>query len=75
VQHNMSTNFGYVSRPIQSFVKAEDARVAAELTSGNLDSEAIYLISNEEDWNQYKDLVGNNGRALMLDGFYVIVGQ
>ena len=73
--HQMSTNFGYVARPIQSFVKAEDARVAAELASGNLDSEAIYLISNEEDWNRYKDLVGNNGRALMLDGFYVIVGQ
>jgi hypothetical protein len=73
--HQMSTNFGYVSRPIQSFVRAEDARVAAELTSGNLDSEAIYLISNEEDWNRYKNLVGNNGRGLILDGFYVIVGQ
>jgi hypothetical protein len=73
--HQMSTNFGYVSRPIQSFVRAEDARVAAELTSGNLDSEAIYLISNEEDWNRYKDLVENNGRAVILDGFYVIVGQ
>jgi hypothetical protein len=40
-----------------------------------LDSEAIYLISNEEDWNRYKDLVENNGRAVILDGFYVIVGQ
>ena len=75
VQNRMSTNFGYVSREIQSFIKNEDARVVAELASGNLDSKAIYLISNEEDWNRYKDLVGNNGRALILDGFYVIVGQ
>jgi hypothetical protein len=75
VGHHMSTNFGYVARPIQAFVKAEDARVAAELASGDLDSKAIYLISNEKDWTRYKDLVGKNGRALVLDGFFVIVGQ
>jgi hypothetical protein len=75
VEHHMSTNFGYVARQIQAFVKSEDARVAAELASGELDSKAIYLISNEKDWTRYKDSVGNNGRALILDGFYVIVGQ
>ena len=75
VEHYLSTNFGYVARQIQAFVKSEDARVAAELASGDLDSEAVYLISNEEDWNRYKDSMGNKGRALMLDGFYVIVGQ
>ena len=71
----MSTNFGYVARQIQAFVKSEDSRVAAELASGDVDSNAIYLISNENDWIRYKDLVGNNGRALVLDGFFVIVGQ
>ena len=75
VELHMSTNFGYVARQIQAFVKAEDARVAAELASGDLDSKAIYLISNEKDWTRYKDLVGKNGRALVLDGFFVIVGQ
>jgi hypothetical protein len=75
VEHHMSTNFGYVARQIQAFVKSEDARVAAELASGELDSKAIYLISNEKDWTRYKDLVGKNGRALILDGFFVIVGQ
>ena len=75
VEHHMSTNFGYVARQIQAFVKAEDTRVAAELASGDLDSKAIYLISNEKDWTRYKDLVGKNGRALVLDGFFVIVGQ
>ena len=74
VDHGMSTNFGYVSRPIQAFVKVEDARVAAELASGDLDSKAIYLISDEKDWIRYKDLVGKNGRAMVLDGFFVIVG-
>lgn len=75
VEHHMSTNFGYVARQIQAFVKSEDSRVAAELASGDVDSNAIYLISNENDWIRYKDLVGNNGRALVLDGFFVIVGQ
>ena len=75
VEHHMSTNFGYVARQIQAFVKSEDARVAAELASGDVDIKAIYLISNEKDWTRYKDLVGKNGRALVLDGFFVIVGQ
>ena len=71
----MSTNFGYVARPIQAFVKSEDKRVANELTSGNLDRSTIYLISSESDWVRYKDLVGMRGEALMLDGFYIIIGQ
>jgi len=75
VEHHMSTNFGYVARQIQAFVKSEDARVAAELASGDVDSNAIYLISNAKDWIRYKDLIGKNGRALVLDGFFVIVGQ
>ena len=75
VDHQMSTNFGYVARPIQAFVKSEDKRVANELTSGNLDRSTIYLISSESDWVRYKDLVGVRGEALMLDGFYIIFGQ
>ena len=75
VQHRMSTNFGYVARPIRVFIKAEDRRVARELSSGNLDKDAIYLVSNEKDWTRYKDLAGKKGRALVLDGFFVIVGQ
>ena len=75
VDHQMSTNFGYVARPIQAFVKSEDKRVANELTSGNLDRSTIYLISSESDWVRYKDLVGMRGQALMLDGFYIIIGQ
>jgi hypothetical protein len=75
VDHQMSTNFGYVARPIQAFVKSEDKRVANELTSGNLDRSTIYLISSESDWIRYKDLVGMRGQALMLDGFYIIIGQ
>lgn len=75
VAHQMTTNFGYVARPIQTFVKNEDLRVADELSSGNLDKNTIYLISNEKDWTRYKELVGEKGRALILDGFFVIVGQ
>jgi hypothetical protein len=75
VDHSMSINFGYAGRPINVFVKAEDIRVAKELSSGNLDRSAIYLISNENDWFRYRDLIGNEGRALKLDGFFVIVSQ
>ncbi len=73
--HQLSTNFGYVPRPIQTFIRDEDLRVEKELLSGSLDRNTIYLISNEKDWTRYKELLGDKGRALILDGFFVIVGQ
>lgn len=75
VDHQMSTNFGYVSRPIEAFVKSEDARVARELSSGQLDSEAVYLVSNKADWIRYQKQMGSRGLAYELDGFFVIAGN
>jgi hypothetical protein len=75
VDHSMSINFGYAGRPINAFVNNEDIRIAKELSSGKLDKSAIYLISNEKDWTRYRDAIGDNGRALVLDGFFIIVGQ
>ena len=75
VDHSMSINFGYAGRPISVFVNNEDVRVANELSSGKLDKSAIYLISIEKDWARYRDAIGDNGRALVLDGFFIIVGQ
>ena len=75
VDHQMSTNFGYVSRPIEAFVIAEDARVAQELSSGKLDPDAIYLVSNRADWIMYQKRIGNSGNAYELDGFFVLVGN
>ena len=75
IDHHMSTNFGYVSRSIQAFVKAEDARVAQELSSGKLDPDAIYLVSNRVDWVMYQKQMGNNGNAYELDGFFVLAGK
>ena len=75
VDHHMSTNFGYVSRPIEEFIKAEDDRVAQELSSGKLDPEAIYLVSNRADWIIYQKQMGGRGQAFELDGFFVIAGK
>jgi hypothetical protein len=75
VDHHMSTNFGYVSRPIEAFVKAEDSRVARELSSGQLDSDAVYLVSNKADWIRYQKQMGSSGLAYELDGFFVIAGN
>ena len=75
IDHQMSTNFGYVSRPIEAFVKAEDARVARELSSGKLDPDVIYLVSNRADWIMYQKRIGNSGNAYELDGFFVLVGN
>ena len=75
VDHRMSTNFGYVSRPIEAFVKSVDSRVARELSSGQLDSDAVYLVSNKADWIRYQKQMGSRGLAYELDGFFVIAGN
>ena len=75
IDHRMSTNFGYLPRSIKAFVKAEDARVAQELSSGKLDPDAVYLVSNRADWIMYQKQMGNNGNAYELDGFFVLVGN
>ena len=75
VDHRMSTNFGYLPRSIEAFVKAEDARVAQELSSGKLDPEAVYLVSNRADWIMYQKRIGDSGNAYELDGFFVIAGN
>ncbi len=75
VDHRMSTNFGYPPRSIEAFVKAEDARVAQELSTGKLDPDAIYLVSNRADWIRYQNQMGNSGNAYELDGFFVLVGK
>ena len=73
--HRMSTNFGYLPRSIEAFVEAEDARVAQELSSGKVDPDAIYLVSNRTDWVMYQKQMGSNGNAYELDGYFVIVGN
>jgi hypothetical protein len=75
LDHNMSTNFGYVSRPITEHIAREDALIQAVLSVGELDPEVVYIIGNKQTWQQFAEVAGANAKAEEIDGFYVITSS
>jgi hypothetical protein len=75
LDHNMSTNFGYVSRPITEHIAREDALVQAGLSVGELDPEVVYIIGNKQTWQQFAEVAGADAKAEEIDGFYVITSS
>jgi hypothetical protein len=75
LDHNMSTNFGYVSRPITEHIAREDALIQAGLSAGELDPEVVYIIGNKQTWQQFAEVAGADAKAEEIDGFYVITSS
>jgi hypothetical protein len=71
----MSTNFGYVSRPITEHIVREDALIQSGLSVGELDSEVVYIIGNKQTWQQFAEVAGERSVAEEIDGFYVITSS
>ena len=71
-RNEMSTNFGYAPRPLNSFIKEQDAQVLSDLESGNLRSGTLYFISDKEKWKKWSLLNPVQTTSYELDGFYVI---
>jgi hypothetical protein len=75
LDHNMSTNFGYVSRPITEHIAREDALIQSGLSVGELDPEVVYIIGNKQTWQQFAEVAGADAKAEEIDGFYVITSN
>ena len=75
LDHNMSTNFGYVSRPITAHIAREDALIQSSLGAGALDPEVVYIIGNKQTWQQFAEVAGESAVAEEIDGFYVITSS
>jgi hypothetical protein len=75
LDHNMSTNFGYVSRPITEHIAREDALIQSGLSVGKLDPEVVYIIGNKQTWQQFAEVAGESAVAEEIDGFYVITSS
>ena len=75
LDHNMSTNFGYVSRPITDHIAREDALIQSGLSVGELDPEVVYIIGNKQTWQQFAEVAGESAVAEEIDGFYVITSS
>jgi hypothetical protein len=75
IDHDMSTNFGYVSRPITEHIVREDALIQSGLSVGELDPEVVYIIGNKQTWQQFAEVAGADAKAEEIDGFYVITSS
>lgn len=72
-KNGLSTNFAYVGRPVTKNVTRDNAKMTRELTSGNLEANAAYVFSNKETWNTARQQLKDGSRALILNGFYIIL--
>ena len=70
----MATGFGYFSRPVTRFLEQDNSRMTRELTTGNLEANTIYVLSNPGTWEFAKSRLEDKQHALILDGFFVIMG-
>lgn len=74
VENQLATGFGYIPRPVTTYVEQENIKMTRELTSGNLEVNVMYVLSNPETWKAAIGRLDDKSRALILDGYYVILG-
>ena len=72
VDHDMSTNFGYVPRPLTEYISEQDARILNELETGELSPGTIYVLANETVWSKFVQSNSGTADAFEIDGFFVI---
>ena len=75
IDHDLSTNFGYVPRPLTEFIANQDAQISKELETGDLQQGTIYVLANKEVWERVSDVYGDQLNSFTIDGYYVLVRQ
>ena len=74
VDNSMSIGFGYFARPITQYLTQSNENMLADFSSGNLERGVIYILSNRSTWEDAKAKLSPKSRALILDGYFVLVG-
>lgn len=74
VENGLVTGFGYFNRPVTKYLVPDNIKMTRELTTGNLEANTIYVLSNSETWEAAKGQLDDRSRALVLDGYFVILG-
>ena len=69
----MSTNFGYVPRPLTEYISEQDQRILNELESGVLQPRTIYVLANESVWENFSQMNSRTADAYELDGYFILV--
>ena len=73
VDNGMSTNFGYVPRPLTEYISEQDQRILNELVSGVLQPRTIYVLANESVWENFSQMNSGTADAYELDGYFILV--
>jgi hypothetical protein len=73
VDHDLSTNFGYVPRPLTDYISNQDAQILNDLESGALQPSTIYVLANEMMWLEYSQSNSKIADAYDLDGYFLLV--
>jgi hypothetical protein len=73
VDHDLSTNFGYVPRPLTDYISEQDAQILNELENGALQPGTIYVLANETMWLKYSVSNSEFADAYDLDGYFLLV--
>jgi hypothetical protein len=72
VDHDLSTNFGYVPRPLTEYIADQDERVLSELENGSLRPGTIYVLANKSVWEKFSQSNSKTADALEIDGYFVL---
>jgi hypothetical protein len=72
VDHDLSTNFGYVPRPLTEYIDEQDKRILTELETGSLRRATIYVLANESVWIKFAKSNSERADAFEIDGYFVL---
>ncbi|MEI7972587.1 MAG: DUF6311 domain-containing protein [Actinomycetota bacterium] len=72
VDHDLSTNFGYVPRPLTDYIAAQNSQILNEMGNGKLQPKTIYVLANETIWERVSRANAANADAYKIDGLFVI---
>lgn len=72
-RHRMAVNIGNFARVDLSKEKSHQEEILAEIGSGRLDPQAIYVFMNDELWEQAQSNMGPDDQAGMLDELRLVL--
>ena len=73
VDHDLSTNFGYVPRPLTDYISGQDTQILNELENSALQPSTVYDLAIETIWLKYSESTSEFADAYDLDGYFLLV--
>jgi hypothetical protein len=75
VDHDLSTNFGYVPRPLTKYIAEQDEQVLRELETGSLRPGTIYVLTDKSVWERVSGSNSEFAETIAIDGLFVVLAK